>query len=176
MKHEDVIARNASISTRLSYLPRKMLTIPGHDQLPLFVLHELCDEGCFDLVKAAYLVDNPDFDCMRGVAGVAREHMLTSCDIWGNCDQLLTTVAQSSFNVSVRQVVMPSARRSSVSDEAIVQKVCQELGMRCDGYCSWSMKHANQGILVFERAKKESSLSQEDLLDGASLLSFCPIL
>jgi hypothetical protein len=38
------------------------------------------------------------------------------------------------------------------------------------------MKHANHGLLVFERAKNDGSFSQEELLNGASLLSFCPIL
>jgi len=61
MKHEDVVARNANISAWLSHLPRKMLTIPGHDQLPVFVLHELCHEGCFNLVKAASSWKEPEF-------------------------------------------------------------------------------------------------------------------
>jgi hypothetical protein len=176
MKREDVMARNASISARLSYLPRKMLTIPGHDQLPLFVLHELCHEGCFDLAKAAYLVDNPDFDCMKGVAGLAREHMVNECALWDNQGSLISCVAESPFNLSVRKVVMQSARRNNASSEAVAHKVCEQLGMRCDGYCSWEMKHANHGLLVFERGKKESALAQEDLLNGVSLLSFCPIL
>jgi hypothetical protein len=176
MKHEDVVARNANISAWLSHLPRKMLTIPGHDQLPVFVLHELCHEGCFNLIKAAYLVDNPDFDCMKGIAGVAREHALTECSIWDNHDRLISSVSQSSFNESVRKVALSSARRGSIPDEETAKKVCEQLGMRCDGYCSWNMKHANHGLLVFERVATTTPLAQEDLLNGVSLLSFCPIL
>jgi hypothetical protein len=176
MKHEDVVARNANISAWLSHLPRKMLTISGHDQLPVFVLHELCHEGCFNLVKAAYFVDNPDFDCMKGIAGVAREHSLTECSIWENHDRLISSVSQSPFNDSVRNVSFSSARRNAVSDEETAKKVCDQLGMRCDGYCSWNMKHANHGLLVFERVATTTPLAQEDLLNGASLLSFCPIL
>lgn len=175
MKHEDVVARNASISAWLSHLPRKMLTIHGHDQLPVFILHELCHEGCFNFVKAAYLVDNPDFDCMKGIAGVAREHVLTECSIWDNHDRLVSSVAGSPFNESVRNISLASARKNAVSDEETAKKVCTQLGMRCDGYCSWNMKHANHGLLVFERVAT-TPLAQEDLLNGASLLSFCPIL
>lgn len=153
-----------------------MLAIHGHDQLPVFVLHELCHEGCFDLVKAAYLVDNPDFDCLKGVAGVAREHAVTECDIWGNHDRLVNCVAQSPFNNSVRNVAMSSARRGSLSDDAIAKKVCEQLGMRCDGFCAWDMKHANHGLLVFERAHDAHPLETESMLNGASLLSFCPII
>lgn len=176
MKHEDVIARNANISAWLSHLPRKMLTIPGHDQLPLFVLHELCHEGCFNLTKAAYFVDNPDFDCMKGIAGVSREHALTECSIWDNHDRLLSSVAESSFNASVRTIALSSARKGALSDEKAAHKVCEQLGMRCDGYCSWNMKHANHGLLVFERAATTMPLAQEDLLNGVSLLSFCPVV
>lgn len=176
MKHEDLARRNASIAAWLSHLPRKMLAIHGHDHLPIFVLHELCHEGCFDLVKAAYLVDNPDFDCVQGVAGVAREHAMNACDIWGNCDQFVERVAQSPFNHSVRNVAMRSARRGSMTDETLAKKVCAQLGMRCDGYCSWTMKHANHGLLVFEQAQTGHPLEHEHILNGASLLSFCPIV
>ena len=56
----------------LAQLPRLMIDVHGRDNISEFILHELCSEPCFNLRKAAYLVDNPDFNCLRGVAGFAR--------------------------------------------------------------------------------------------------------
>ena len=56
---------------RLADLPKRM--VPLYDleaigNIPEFVLHDLCHEDCFNLKKAAFLVDNPDFDSLQGVA------------------------------------------------------------------------------------------------------------
>ena len=63
--------RHYTILNTLSKLPRKMLSLKGQENVTEFVLHELCHKNCFNLDKAAYFVDNPDFDCLKGMAGFA---------------------------------------------------------------------------------------------------------
>lgn len=61
---------------RLSLLPKRILTLYGVDipyNLAEFVLHELCEGDCFNIKRAAFLVDNPDFDIFKGVAGFEKE-------------------------------------------------------------------------------------------------------
>ena len=46
-----------------------------------FVLHDICNPNCFNLQKAAFLVDNPDFDCLKGVAGFSADEAYQKHDL-----------------------------------------------------------------------------------------------
>lgn len=169
--------RHYAMLSRLSSLPRKMLSLKGHENITEFVLHELCNKQCFDLSKAAYFVDNPDFDCLKGVAGFcAVEAYNPETNIWANPSAFSTHMQGSQFNQKVRTITHKSMRKDNKKDQEIVDRVARELNLQTPGYYSWDMKHDNHGLLIYERQCKEGdSCDVDSVLNGLSLLGFCPI-
>jgi hypothetical protein len=178
MAVNEMLKRHHAVLNRLSQLPRKMLSLKDQGNITEFVLHELCQADCFDLEKAAYFVDNPDFDCLKGVAGVWRPEAYATAhdDIWQNPNSFTAHMQGSPFNQKVRDFMRSSLRKNQESDEEIVHIIAQELHMENPGYYSWDMKHYNHGLLVYEKpCKKGDSCDVDTVLNGLSLLSFCPI-
>lgn len=178
MPVNEIFERRYAVLNRLSQLPRKMLSLRDQENMTEFVLHELCHADCFDLEKAAYFVDNPDFDCLKGVAGIWRPEVYAtpSDDIWQNPNAFSAHMQGSMFNQKVRDFVHSSLRKNKGSDEEIVHLIAQELHMDNPGYYSWDMKHYNHGLLVYEKPYKIGDACDVDtVLNGLSLLSFCPI-
>src|SRR6202042_1032184 len=87
----------------LSNLPKQILTLHSLDNVPEFVLHGLCSKDCFNLYKAAYFVDNPDFDCIRGIAGFSKdEGELEWNNIWDDPESFSLFTKSLPFNKRVR--------------------------------------------------------------------------
>ena len=72
MKHDGANNKNR-ILIHLSTLPQKILSLHGRADLAEFVLRDLCHERCFNLKKAAFFIDNPDFNHLKGIAGFCHE-------------------------------------------------------------------------------------------------------
>lgn len=173
MKHE-YADYHRRITDSLRRLPRKMLL--GMDNVTEFVLHELCSNSCFDLEKAAYFIDNPDFNCLKGVAGFCRDEALGEDDIWNSPDTFSKKMASSSFNKKVRMITSESCKRHGTLQEDFVRSTAHELGFNDIGVYTWDMKHDNHGIFICEKSKNHFGESFDDMIiDGLSLLAFCPV-
>jgi len=158
-------------------LPRKMLKYHDHDHMAEHVLYELARPHCLNFHKAAYFVDNPDFDCLKGVAGYCEEESSPLPeDIWQSHDQARTFFSNSSFNNKVRNVIRASHKRGSLADEHLVEEVAGSLGLKSPHYCMWDMKHDNHGILMYEHPAEAQNPSEACVLSGVCLLGFCPIV
>jgi len=176
MKPDVVSGKNFEKVNSLIWLPRKMITLNDNDNISAFVLHELCHEKCFNFKKAAYFIDNPDFDCLKGVAGVSQDEKTAISDIWLNPEEFSNYMSQSAFNQKVRSLRRASAKKASKEgDKELAIDVAHELGISNIGYCSWTGRHDNHGILVFEKAGEQDEVDNDELLNGACLLNFCPI-
>jgi hypothetical protein len=176
MKPDEKGSKKYERAGSLIWLPRKMITLHGSDNMSEFVLHELSRKQCFDFQKAAYLVDNPDFNCVRGVAGVCQLEAAPWDNIWQKPEEFSMHMQQSAFNKKVRSLVRASAKKVNIeADRELALDVGRELGMGNVEYCSWIGKNDNHGILIFERNSHGDDIDNEDLMNGASLLSFCPI-
>lgn len=163
-------------SHNLATLPRKMISLHGNENVSGFVLHDLCLKDCFNLKKAAYFVDNPDFDCLKGIAGISQEEPHLLSDIWLAPEKFSLYMNQSPFNQKVRSLYRTSSKKiNAQADKELAIDVAHELGIVNIGYCSWNGKHDNHGILVFECNDLASKPETDHLVDGLSLLSFCPI-
>lgn len=161
---------------KLSSLPRKIIGVHGADKVADLVLHELCRPDCFNLTKAAYFVDNPDFDCFKGISGFSRQEALDDYAItWNNPDQFLSYAFELPFHKKVRQIAQQSYKKQNMSDQAIAEKLADGLGFDSHTFCSWNMKHDNHGFFIYEKAKLDDYPIEEHLLDALCLLSFCPI-
>lgn len=173
MERPDILKKH-EILHRLSSLPAHLLRLHGNENISEFVLHELCDANCFNITKAAYVVDNPDFDCIKGVAGFSINEAYNVKCIWDDPESFSEHMKKSSFNNKVRDFIKPSMRRAAQSDENTSKLVADFVGINKPAYCSWNMKHDNHGILVYE-TQISSPQDDEMLKNGACFLGFCPI-
>jgi len=173
----EMTCRNTQIADSLRRLPRKMLQLHGLDNITDFVLHELCDKHCFNIPKAAYFVDNPAFNCLKGVVGIAGMELEGVEDIWINPDQFREKIAQSSFNQNVRSFNYESRKKRGHSLEEMAETIAKQFDFKNYGFYSWDMKHDNHGFLVCEKNSEKDYEHPHDemMVDGLSLLSFCPI-
>ena len=153
MKPENMMYSHAHVVDNLRRLPRKMLNLHGLDNVTEFVLHELCGKNCFNLQKAAYFIDNPDFNCLKGVVGVSSAELHDIEDIWTSPDAFTQQMVESPFNKQVRAFLAESHKRNGEPYEKTAQAIAHELGLNNYGFYSWDMKHNNHGFLVCEKMK-----------------------
>ncbi len=164
-----------SITHHLAGLPRKILQLHGRDNVTEFVLHELSGKECFNLERIAYVIDNPDFNCLKGVAGYCQPEAYHAKEsIWQEADTFSEHMKKSAFNKKVRHLSKPSHVKQGVSDKQIVKEVAHELGFGHPSFYAWTMKHDNHGILVYEKAD-DKPCDCDYLLEGLCLIGFCPI-
>jgi hypothetical protein len=178
MKHNSSLDRDTALLKFLHKLPQKIVRIHCHglENIPEFVLHDFCHEACFNLSKAAYLVDSPDFNCCKGVAGISH-HEKDFCadihDIWQEPDRYTSFMSSSPFNGKVRSLAGESIKNGSERD--MIEKIAHQLEFSDPEYITWPMKHDNHGILIFESKNNDCDDMKEYLEHGVYFLSLCPI-
>lgn len=177
MSHSTILQREHTILCNLSRLPRKILSLHNHDNITDLVLHELCSKECFNLSKAAYLVDNPDFNCLKGVSGFCQEEctLQNGCNIWDNPDDFAQRVHEFPFNKKVRNIERCSLKKGIQAELELAREIAQELDMKNPQFCLWTMKYDNHGLLIFEKSDSCDACPEDFLTNGCSLLGFCPV-
>ncbi|MCL4361172.1 hypothetical protein M1446_02325 [Candidatus Dependentiae bacterium] len=175
MEPKNLTVEEIRLLESLSSLPQKMLAVHGISNLTEFVLHELCDQGCFNLDKAAYLIDNPDFDCLKGIAGYSKSECSNLSDVWNQPDKFSEHMKCSNFNNIVRQIHESSVFKSGKNYESTVNELAKNLNLDKAVYYSWPMKHNNHGILIIQRPNNNLSSFDQHILKGLSFLAFCPV-
>ena len=174
MEPKNLTVQEIRLLESLSSLPQKMLAIHGISNLTEFVLHELCNQDCFNLDCAAYLIDNPDFDCLKGIAGFSKSECSDLPDVWDQPEKFSQHMKTSNFNNNVRKINNKSILKCGQSYDSALSEVARNLNLGHPVYYSWPMKHDNHGILIMERANHEPTLDQH-ILKGLSFLAFCPV-
>jgi len=145
------------------------------ENLSEFVLHDLCSKDLFRVNKAAYLVNNPDFACMKGVAGYSNQENFTKGHGWHNQKDFTSHMLQSSFNQKVRQINQTNSKaRADLLDKKYLYTLSDSLEIEHPEFHLWNMKYDNQGVLIFEKENKNDPVF-EHLPHFASMLSFCPV-
>src|SRR5437016_735872 len=86
----------------LAQIPRNIINLHHRENLAEFVLYELCDSNCFNFHRAAYFVDNADFDCIKGIAGFDSKECFNKNRIWKDPDGFSEHMKNASFNSQVR--------------------------------------------------------------------------
>lgn len=168
--------KNYEILKILSRMPGNILLVHGIDNVLEFVLHDLCNEECFNLSRAAYFVDNPDFDFLKGVAGFSdQEVFLEAENIWSVPEQFSIHMQDAPFNKKVRLLAKSSPKRSCVCDLDVVNMLAEELHFNNPAFVCWKLKHDNHGMLLYEHENRVQDWSQEDLTNACHLLGLCPI-
>lgn len=168
--------QDLELMAHLFGLPHKILSHHDVDGLAPMILHELGHNNLLGINKAGYLIDNPDFNCLRGVAGFcSKECQHHSDDLWSNPHTFATDMQQAEFHQRCSTFNHHSPERTGDSqiDHDAMKEIGQKLGMQNPCCLTWKMKHGNNGILLFE-AKDNHLSSHKDLLHNiVGLLSLC---
>ncbi|MFC1842276.1 hypothetical protein ACFLYU_01325 [Candidatus Dependentiae bacterium] len=181
MERDDSKVRQKRLLHELSMIPKKILSLHGRENVTEFVLHDLSHKSCFNLNKAAYFVNNPDFNCLKGVAGISTQEIPQGLwqNIWDQNEMFSTYMRNSPFNRKVRNFSQCSLECSLEGENAphneVIESVSRKLGIENPDYFSLDMKHGNHGLFVFEKNDLQDKGLKEHLLNGVSLLGFCPI-
>jgi len=158
----------------LSFMPKKIMSLEGNEKTPEFVLHELCNEDYFNLQKAAFFVDSPDFNYLKGIAGFNKAEAFPENDIWNDPYGFIDHMQKATFNQKVREFTRGSIKREQLSEQALI-KMAYDLGFHDPAFHTWEMKHDNHGYLIYESNGSAVSSAQDHLENSLYLFSFCPI-
>ena len=173
MRPNDV--RQYEVLARLSLLPRKIIALHVQDApyMAELILHELCDRHCLDFDQAAYFVDNPDFDCLKGVAGFDRHDHKTN-HILEPHEHFIAHMPDCRFNTLVRDLSYASYKRAQRDEQDIVRDLARDLDIKNACCIVWRLKHDNHGILLYRINHHDDDI-REHIENGIHFLSFCPI-
>ena len=159
------------------HIPHKILKYHDVDHLPQLVLHHLGHEKCFDFTKAAYFVDNPDFDHFVGVAGFSKDELSRYHDnLWDDPHIAGASIKKIAFSDQVGNILRASFKKKHIDfhNDKEVKSLGKELGMSNPQFVSWDMKHGNHGLLIFE-GRELSDKIRKVLEQAVAFLGFCPI-
>jgi hypothetical protein len=181
--HKDIFVRHNKLLKSLSNLPEKILEAHHHEKLTELVLYELSHPDCFNFSKAAYFINNPDFNHFHGITGYAKnEHPVhNSKNIWEQPDTLHNAMDNSAFHKKVRDIKRDCIGKNCIELDLekrnnTIKCLGEELHFINPSHVFWKTKHDNHALLLFEH--EDTSIQEEysqDLLRNVSLLGFCGI-
>ena len=176
METNDLQIRRETLLKQMILLPQQMVKIHGTYNTHDFLLHKLCQKDCFNLSKAAYFLDNPDFDVCKGIAGFHQDQSYKNSNHWDEADAFEKHMNICSFNRSVKDISLPSLKRNNKNIPDMVKDISDDLHIEQPLYLSWPVKHGNSGILLFESNDLLGHQHiQEHLEAGVHFLSLCPL-
>ena len=175
MVHKNNAQNDKKLLTKLSDFSKNMTQHHHLENLSEFVLHDVCSIDLFQVPKAAYLVNNPDFSCLKGVAGFHNPESFDKGDLWTNQKAFTSHMKSSDFNQKVRLLQDKSLiLNGNGSESKKIYGLADQLEINDPLYHIWTMKHDNQGLLIFQRPQ-DYDVGQEHLLRFLYMLSFCPV-
>jgi hypothetical protein len=175
MDRSTILERQHKILQNLVSLPQKILSLHNHTNVTELILHALCHPEYLNFTKAAYFVDNPDFNCLKGVAGIHRQDHDAQWYDQHHHDEIEKKFQGSFFNQRVRSLERHSLRNSIQEELCMARDIAQELKLEDPQFCLWPMKHENHGLLIFEPCHAKEHCPQDYVNYGCALLGLCPI-
>lgn len=155
-------------------LPEQLIKFHGQENMLEFLLHSMCQQSCFNFSKAAYFVDNPDFNHLKGVAGFHHSESYEK-NHWQDPKTFSEHMKRAPFNNQVREVMRESIKKNNHSEKEVVDALSQELAFSNFHYLSWPIKYDNHGLLLFESVEDEDDMVKEQMRSGLHLFGFCPV-
>lgn len=173
MELSSMTARRYELASRLSTLPRRIVAIRDADYLAELVFCELCGQRCFGLKKAAYFLDNPDFDCCKGIVGInAHEFSVSEDELWDQPVPTSERIRRSPFYQKVRAIQHASVTKNN--REYVLNELAKALEIQQPFFCVCHARNDNHGILISELPVDEEV--NEYLEHGMSILGLCPLI
>lgn len=171
MKNEALLQKHSNLLNRLHRLPRKIVQFNGTHNMSEFILHELSHSDCFNINKVAYFIDNPDFDCLKGIVGVDHTNGAFLQNIWDNTSKFTSHMKCCEFNQQVRSFEGESLAKRSMAHTIIADAFADELGIERPCVYMWAMKYNNNGLLLLDKNDDHNILDEDYLMNSAHLLS-----
>ena len=176
MQSHSLETKESQLLKHFGNLRKMMVNNHDLDNLSEFVLHDLCTQPCFNLNKAAYFVNNPDFRCLQGISGYHDKDLQgLSGSAWNNQKQFISSMQNSPFNQKVRSNCTTNFEKGKASEKYMAEKLADELEINNPSYLTWDLKHANNGLFIYEAPQLELSYMKDHHFDSLQHLSFCPI-
>ncbi len=142
-----------------------------------FLLHELSLPHCYNLSKAIYLIDNPDFNCLKGIAGFAQSEQFFSDNHWQQPELFLKHMSSASLHQKVKTIERENKRLSESAEKTMLLQLAHDLGVEKPSFKKVPIKHDNIGIFIFEPCDYlEYEALDEDMEESLYLLGFTPIV
>ncbi len=160
------------VLSRLTLLPRKIIALYDAEHTSELLLHELSHNSCFNLEKAAYFVDNPDFNCFQGVAGYDQSEHTASEDI-ALPQTFYRHLNSCHFNKHVRGMGGSSYKKACAQERDMVRELISDLDFTNPHCYVWPLKHDNFGILIYQVSDEDATHLKEHIENGLHLLGFC---
>ncbi len=177
MKNTEILSRDAQVLRSLSTIPEKILRLHGTENVSEFILYELCHENCFNMPKAAFFIDNPDFKCFKGIAGYNKKEHPEYHSLWDEPENFTQFMQNNAFNQKVRAIQQGNADQvdgKHKNPEDYLQDIAHQLDVRDLGFHRFPLKHGNQGLFVYD--KHESQIEDMEVFArGTCFLGFCPV-
>lgn len=152
-------------------IPKLMLGNHMRDDLASFVLHELCLNSGFGLGKAAYFINNPDFKCIKGIAGYHVPEAFNGAS-WEDSKAFAQHMEQAKFHNKVRS--HQGTHLIKNSGELSLNELQDTFEFEKLGSHIWNLKHDNQGVFLFEK-QDSNKIVEDHLVDFVQYLGFCPV-
>ena len=176
MEAKDKKKRKEKLLKCLCSIPREMIKLHGTENMTEFLLHHLAQPECFDLARAALFVDNPDFDHLKGVAGIDRHAAFNDAEHWKNPKDFSKHMTDKEFNQRVRTINQESVHKKQQNHDEAVGSLADQLSLKNPSFYSWPLKHDNHGLIIFEiHNEEEKSLIEEVMEEAVHFFGFCPI-
>ncbi len=127
----------------VTHLPHKILNNYFLSELPQLVLHELGHDTCFGFARAVYLVDNPDFDHLVGVAGFCKNECKHHKEnIWHKPSLFKEDMEEAHFHGEMKKFLRNSLRRRDVDihKSGDIKELGRAMGLNDPSFLAWNMK------------------------------------
>jgi len=162
-------------------LPHKILDhhINNIDNIIDMILYSLCNEDCLDIDKAAYIIDNPDFDLIKGLAGFDKKNSykkkysngIDRSNIWQYKDYFKEHINNCEFNNRIKQLSGKSIFNNIENIDEKIKDIANVIDISNPRYYNWLTKNDNYAIVIFENKKD----IHKDMLSFFRFLSLCPL-
>lgn len=175
MKLENSQDRVYALQSLLA-IPHKILSRHDIENIAEYVLYELCHNDCLELNRAAYFVDNPDFNQFKGIAGISRdEHQAENYCIWNDSEKFCRLMQNSPFNGKVKNITVQSQKRSKQTESEFIDIIAKQLDVKNHEFHVLDIRHGNRGFFMYQPVKNHSKEMQSLIADAVSFLAFCPL-
>ena len=179
--HMNEMQELTDLTKQLFLLPKTLLKNIHHKALPELLLKKMCQKNFFDLKQAVYCLDNPEFDCFKGIAGYNRAEpadleQFDQSESWDleETHPIIVELVEHSFNQAIKNLRTNSFYKNYSEQrlEKLYEFGKSVLQMEQPEIISWESKHGNHGIFFYEPSDKNLLIARSSLLEYAtSLLS-----
>lgn len=171
----DVLSNDALVKALLK-LPDKILHHHEVDSLPNLILHDLGHDKHLNLNKAMFLVDSPDFDCLKGIAGFCKDECkMHHDDVWQDPSRFIGDMRDAQFHNKINHFLHHSMKRRTSNKQELCE-LGKSMGIEKPHVFTWDMRHGNHGILLYDTDNECLCEADNELLHHiAALLGLCPV-